>query len=499
MKKLITLFLIIGTINGAAAQFKLSGNIKGTTKPDTFYINIPFIFGYGNHDNDVTIPVNAKGNFNAVIKLSQPKFGIAHLKGKALTLLLTPGKALVLNYNRADTNLTFGGTAAPVNRLLDQINLNAVPFFANEDKDNAYARLTTPQLQQQVITPWAAIRDKNIARVQASPISTNDKKLIIQEIKANYILQLSYFARGIMDRADMSRINNLILEVYKDVHLQPDILPAGPLYYSFIDSYIGYRETQIFAGMSREKIKDPNTFIPHYNLTIDSGNRVAKLKGKSFLNWILVRNTYPKNIAEGWLAQNIFNNCSTKDLNYAKPLMDELKTQYPQSKYIAPLQVKMDNMETLLVQNEKNEDIQIIAGYEKMTSIYEAIGKLKGKVVYLDIWGTWCGPCKEELRYNPQLKQHFKGKDVAFVYLDMDGLEEDGQWRDFIKVNGMTGLHLRKSREEIKTFWDELLPKEHPQYYPMYFIFDKDGKLVQANAKRPSDEKELYNQIEQYL
>jgi thiol-disulfide isomerase/thioredoxin len=70
----------------------------------------------------------------------------------------------------------------------------------------------------------------------------------------------------------------------------------------------------------------------------------------------------------------------------------------------------------------------------------------------LDIWGTWCGPCKEELRFNPQLKQYFKGKDVAFVYLDMDDDAKDGQWRDFIKVNGMTGLHLRKSKPIFSNF-----------------------------------------------
>jgi thiol-disulfide isomerase/thioredoxin len=212
----------------------------------------------------------------------------------------------------------------------------------------------------------------------------------------------------------------------------------------------------------------------------------------------LVRNTFPENIAESWLAQSIFTRYSTKDLAYAKPLMDELTLHYPNSKYLPYLTKKIKVLEALLQQNISNKEIIIADGYEKLSSIFPVISKLKGKVVYLDVWGTWCGPCKDELRYNAALKQRFAGKDVAYVYLDMDDDMRDADWRQFIKVNGMTGLHLRKNSKNMEQFWEELMPKGQ-RYYPMYFIFDKDGKLVKANAKRPSDKLDLYSQIQQYL
>ncbi|MFA6086361.1 TlpA family protein disulfide reductase [Mucilaginibacter sp.] len=499
MKKLFTLLLIIGTTTNIFAQFEFSGKINNTTRADTLYLNIPFIYGYY-HDNDVAIPVDAQGNFNKTINIPQQKFATISFKGKTSTLLLTPGKALHITLNPADTSITnFKGTAAEENRLLYQVNLNAIPFFSKDNKTNVYEKLSLPKLQQQVVKPWAAMRDNNVSLIQSSGISVNDKKLIIQEIKANYITQLNFFARAYM-KGDRSQIFSFIETFYKDVPLNPEVLPAGQQYYFFADSYIGYYEIMAFKDLPAEKVKDPSTFLKYYNITIDSGNRVAKLKGKSFINWILVKNNYPANIAEGWLAQNIFTKCSTKDLSQASPLMDELKTLYPQSKYIPYLSAKMNALEGVLAKNLNNKEIEIAEGYEKMSSIYQAISKLKGKVVYLDIWGTWCGPCKEELRYNPELKQYFKGKDVAFVYLDMDDDEKDGQWRDFIKVNGMTGLHIRKSNKDIQQFWAELLPKGgETKYYPTYFIFNKDGKLVQANAKRPSDKKDLYKQIEQHL
>ena len=498
MKKLITPLLIIVTAINTFAQFKLSGNIANTTKPDTFYINIPFVYGYY-HDNDVAIPVDAKGNFNITLNVPQQKFGNIRFDNKAVYLLLTPGKALVMNYHPADSSVTFNGTAAPENSVLDQLDLNGIPFFTKDYDNNPYAKLTLPQLQLQVIKPWLAIRDKNIALVNASALTTKDKALLIQEINGNAITQLNNFAR-INTNSDRQQRSKLILDIYKDVKLTPVTLPAGPLYHWLVDSYIGYYETLAFADVPPEKVSDPSTYLKYYNLTIDSGTKVARQKGKAYLSWMLVKDNFPENIAESWLAQAVFTKCSTKDLPLAANLIDELKARYPESKYLPFLNQRVNMLKQLLVENMNNQDIVIADGYEKATSIYQIVSKLKGKVIYLDVWGTWCGPCKDELLYNPQLKQHFKGKDVAFLYLDMDEDKQDRHWRDFIKVNGMTGLHLRKSRVDIEQFWTELRPnKTDERYYPMYFIFDKNGKLVQANAKRPSDKNEVYKQISRYL
>src|SRR5687768_4739597 len=46
-----------------------------------------------------------------------------------------------------------------------------------------------------------------------------------------------------------------------------------------------------------------------------------------------------------------------------------------------------------------------------------ALPALKGKVIYIDMWGTRCIPCIEEFPYISALKSRYKGKQVAFVYL----------------------------------------------------------------------------------
>lgn len=496
MKKLITLFFFIATAANVLGQFKISGRVTNGSPADTLYINVPFVFGYY-HDNDVAIPVSKDGKFSTTLNIRQQKFGNIRLGKRTVCLLLTPGKSVHVEYNASKNSVAFTGSAATENWLMDQLDLNGIPFFT---EDESLAKLNYEDIQQKVIAPWASQRDAALELISASSLPAHDKLLITQEVKANYIIQLNTYSRAIMDRSHRSRIDSVILYIYKDEALKPAVMPAGPIYYNFVNSYISYQETKVFSAFTPQQVKDPSTFVKEYGLTIDSGNRLAKLKGKSYINWLLVKNTFPGPLAEPWLAQSIAIRCSEKDLSYSKPLLEEMKQTFPNSPYLPHLTASINRLEAALVSNRANKEIRIAEGYDKMKSIYEVINQFKGKVVYLDVWGTWCGPCKEELRYTTPLKHRFAGKDVAFLYLDMDEDVRDADWKEFIKVNGITGLHLRKSRAAIDSFWDELVPKDKGErYYPMYFVFDKNGKLVEANAKRPSQKAELYAQIEKYL
>ncbi|MBB5396455.1 TlpA disulfide reductase family protein [Mucilaginibacter sp. AK015] len=494
MRSLLTgLLLLLAT--HIFAQFKITGKVIGGTPPDSVFINVPFVYGYY-AENTTPVSTNPNGYFGKTINISTQRFATININGKEHTLLLTPGKSLDVTIDMADTTINgFKGTAAKENKLLYGLGLEETPFFF---KDTVYARFSLPELKQQVLQKWFAMRDEKLNRIEQSDLSAADKELISQEVRSSTIVALNDFARGVL-KAGRKQVFDLVLEIYKDSPLAPKVLLAGPKYYAFANSYISYLETLAFKDLPDDAAKNPQTFVKYYNITIDSGNRIAKQKGKSFLHWVLVRNEFNKTIAEHWLAQAIDTKFLSKDLPQARPLLAGLQQYYPHSGYLPAFKLKADKLEKILAANAANKEIVIADGFEKMTSIHEVIKKLKGKIVYLDIWGTWCGPCKEELKYNAALKTHFEGKDVVFVYLDMDDDAKDAQWREFIKVNGLTGLHLRKSNKDIQSFWNELKPGQKIQYYPTYFIFDKNGALVKTDAKRPSDLDELYKQIEGYL
>lgn len=118
-----------------------------------------------------------------------------------------------------------------------------------------------------------------------------------------------------------------------------------------------------------------------------------------------------------------------------------------------------------------------------------SLESLKGNLVYIDVWATWCVPCLNEIPALQALEKEFHGKNVKFVSISID--QEKQKWADYQKENKLTGLQLYADLNVENNF----AAAYGIQTIPRFILIDKEGNIINADAPRPSDPsiKELLN------
>ncbi len=110
-----------------------------------------------------------------------------------------------------------------------------------------------------------------------------------------------------------------------------------------------------------------------------------------------------------------------------------------------------------------------------------SLSDFHGKVVYLDFWASWCGPCMREVPFAKELKSRMAGQDdLVFLYISIDTDEE--AWRRTVADREIQGVHLNVSggRAEVPSLYNV-------KGVPTFYIIDRDGNIFDNRPPRPSN------------
>ncbi|MBS1689979.1 MAG: TlpA family protein disulfide reductase, partial [Bacteroidetes bacterium] len=211
-------------------------------------------------------------------------------------------------------------------------------------------------------------------------------------------------------------------------------------------------------------------------------------KKDSLLKLAFRPNKMPPKTAEFFAANLINRGFKYNTLAESEQAMAGFKQRFPHSSYTAMLNEKLA-LKRKLNPGEPELDFAIHTIDGKDIKLSD----LKGKVVMLDFWASWCMPCIAEMPYAAKIEQEYKDKDVVFLYVSVD--EDDNAWKNAIQKRNIEGMHMRATGG-----MEGPLAKQYDvEGIPSYFLIDKKGNYAMVNSLRPSDSDRLKAIIDSLL
>ena len=201
-------------------------------------------------------------------------------------------------------------------------------------------------------------------------------------------------------------------------------------YYSTLEQYVQEDESLIDLDIYREFIIESALILGSKDKEISGiyNKNVARMKyiaqhfkndklKQSLLNEIAVRQIKKNGINNITELENIYNTYVTDPT-----LRAAYKTEY-------------DKWNIAVAGKLEAKDIN-----GKTYSLKD----FKGKYLYIDMWATWCGPCKREMPYLKELEKKMEGKNITFLGLSTD--EDKAAWEKMVKSGELSGVQLLLGR-----------------------------------------------------
>lgn len=198
----------------------------------------------------------------------------------------------------------------------------------------------------------------------------------------------------------------------------------------------------------------------------------------------------------------LLGNAARTQLEYHTEKMDMkrwleyFETNFPESDYLRIIKKQLQEKEA----NEKNvENILFVEQGITALSQLKDVPDLKGKYLFVDLWATWCNPCRAELAKAAELHQLLSSyNNVLPVYISIDGDKQDKAWRDMTAYYHLEGYHLRASSQLQASIKEQLYGSENISV-PRYVLIAPDGSIAHGDLPRPSNRIQLKETLDGIL
>ena len=198
--------------------------------------------------------------------------------------------------------------------------------------------------------------------------------------------------------------------------------------------------------------------------------------------------------------------------NIYRLLMTTEKEEFMLSleEYIKAIENELSNIQNAnFVALEKETNQQMLAYYSKQADNISKLPKkgepaidftypdkegnivslstFEGSLVYVDVWATWCAPCRAEIPALKQLEADYHHMNIIFMSVSVD--RDKQKWLNMLEDKQLGGVQLWADG------WSKITESYAINSIPRFMLFDSEGNIISLNAPRPSSEgiRELFD------
>ena len=248
------------------------------------------------------------------------------------------------------------------------------------------------------------------------------------------------------------------------------------LKYVFSYKYLKGYYKRIYKGLNQDERDNllgkysSDTFGPYKHYLLCPESFLSSLFGDAI-------------IAELTLGIDFFFEKTDKD-----KFVGYFEENYPKSQFLPAIKKKMQEMKKAeMVTTDGTDSIIILENRISSLKDLPSIKNLKGKYLFVDLWATWCIPCKQEFQHKQDLdKVLVQYQNIVPLYISIDKDALDESWRKNINQYALTGYHIRASEALQNDILQQVNNSSKSLAIPRYMLLDDSGNIVNDNMPRPS-------------
>ena len=479
MQRIIPFILLTVILGGCSEKEReststiITGHVKNmSVYPDTKEISVDITDFRGEYSRIID-SINSYGIFKIEFDLYKTQDVLVNpLVGR---IIASPGDSIHLEIDFKDIgNIQFSG---------DNQKTNA-DIYKYLYSNNSIFHFNGPETRGMSISAYKSFCDsvKNDAEQKRQDfINKTDPTTLFLDWTKDYI-NIKYQSSLIYYPYNFAYINRL---EYNDLEIPND-------YYDFLENIEkNFSETIINTEISSLLNNYTGFFAQR---TISDTTLTEEAYCSKLLSEIIDKHkpSFFKQLLIGFLFYDRLNQYDLDFYSANEKVLDkyvkEPSIKIPLNNFYIELQERQNNLETY-----SKATFAKLDGTEA-ESIFDSIfAKSQGKVIYIDFWGTGCGPCIEEMPNSKKLEQQLAGQDIEFVFICLDSNEEeaksilsknqlDGQ---FYFCHGDQGMDIEKTFDFIGI--------------PQYMLINKKGHISELSTYLRPDLPETKEKIGKLL